>query len=79
MEFENPKTILLGIRKRSFWHIPHLNPLYDGKDIKINDSEFDKKFSVRGNKENEIRVILDPSIRNKIMKIKDLRLLMIKN
>jgi len=41
----------------------------------MNDSEFDKKFKINGNKESEVRAILDPSIRNKIMKIRDFNLI----
>lgn len=38
------------------------------------DPEFDRKFVVKGDNESEIRVILDPSIRQKIMLIKNFNL-----
>ena len=42
-------------------------------DIKI-DSEFDKKFSVKGTDERTIVEILDSTIRSKMMKIRDFNL-----
>lgn len=76
VEFENPQTNLLGVKRRSFlaWSKRPFFVYSKSKDIRMNDQEFDREFSVKGNKESEIRAILDPSIRNKIMKIGDFNL-----
>ena len=77
VEFENPQTILMSIGKRSiFFPILTYPPyLWKGKNIRMNDSEFDDKFFVRGNKESEVRAILDSSIRSKIRNIRDFNII----
>lgn len=50
--------------------IPYIMTIF-GRDIRVNDSAFDKQFSVKGNNESEVRTILGSSIRGKIMNIRD--------
>ena len=64
------EAISTSSRPRYLQLMPYLLIIV-GRDIRINDSEFDKQFSVKGNKENVVRAILDPSIRGKIMMIRD--------
>ena len=42
-------------------------PVYD---IEVGDPEFDNRFRIEGNSENDIKAVLDQSIRNKIMTLK---------
>jgi hypothetical protein len=66
VEFENLQKIMLSIKNRSFFSF-----LSRSKNNKMSDPTFDEKFSVKGNNEEKIRAILDPSIRSKIMEIQD--------
>ena len=43
----------------------------EGHIIKMNDEAFDRSFLVKSNKESEVRTILDQSIRNKILNIRN--------
>lgn len=76
MEFENPQTILMGVGRRLLGSsLTQDVYLEEGKNIMMNDSEFDRRFLVKSNKESEVRAILDQSIRNKIMNIKEFNLI----
>lgn len=70
VDFENPKMILLHIR-RGFPHTARLLSSLEGniQNIHISDPQFEG-LVIRGNRENDIKTILDSSIRSRLMKIK---------
>ncbi|MCJ7635176.1 DUF3137 domain-containing protein [Candidatus Bathyarchaeota archaeon] len=74
VEFENSKNIIIYIKKRHgvpFGPIVRWSRMGDiVQDIELGDPEFDKEFSLKGNKETEIKMIMDQFIRNKILDIK---------
>jgi len=66
VEFENPKPVLMYLKKH--FSFPIRNVLSkDYHDIKIGKGEFDEEFVIKGNNESDIKEILDPSIRSKII------------
>lgn len=73
VEFENPKAIQIYLKKRfSLTVIFHGHDLLMSylNDIRVDDPEFDRRFMVKGNKESDVKAVLDSSIRNKIINAK---------
>jgi len=72
VEFENPKGILMSVYRESFFR--KVGKAFGMQDIELNDPEFDQKFVVMGNDENAVKTVLEPSIRSKMMKVKNFRM-----
>jgi len=68
VEFLNPSSIMMHIwRRRVFSDRMDYRATELGlKDISIGDPEFSGEIMVKGNKENDVKAILDLSIRDKI-------------
>lgn len=80
VEFTNPQHIMLGIKKRSLlpsatWSRHPFFIYSRNEDIKTGDPEFDAKYSVKGNREDTIRAVLNQSIRDKITRLEDFNLI----
>jgi len=73
VEFENPKVILISVYEESFFR--KVEKAFGMQDIELNDPEFDRKFVVKGNEENGVKAVLESSIRCKMMKIKNFRII----
>lgn len=67
IEFANPATIQIRLAERS--RINRFFSLRDVTDITLDDPDFDQQFIVRGNKESDIKAILESIIRCKIMSL----------
>jgi len=68
VELENNKPVLMYLKKH--FSLPIRNQKLSKDyvhDIKIDEGDFDGEFVIKGNSESDIREILDPSIRSKIM------------
>lgn len=70
VDFENSQTILLSIRKSFPASFEYSSLEKFTQEIHLNDSHL-KGLVIRGNREDEIKSILDASIRNRVMSIKD--------
>jgi len=70
VNFENPQMILLYIKKRFSGHGSSLSKEYI-RDIHLDNPQLLQGLVIKGNNENAIKSILDSSICNRIMNIKD--------
>lgn len=71
VKFANQNQILLQLRNRSI--LSNLRDYYT-EHIEVGESEFDGKFSIKGNNENKIKSALGPSVRHKIKTLKNFNL-----
>jgi len=70
VSFNNPRRISIHLTKKGLLEEIRKR-LFQVPETIVDDPEFDQKFVIRGSNESVIKTILDPSIRKKIMNIKN--------